>query len=491
MRFAALTTLAVGLCFSSAVRAEPAANASLPYAKLIAGIDGASVVYGDRDGATIALRAADGAPLSELHLTTAWSVAPLPRVTTHSYYVTINARAQSPLALPAAIRLAQVIDSRDDGSTTPPRQAPIPEPFPKELAQAVLAAWIIALVVAIVRRGPITFDFRLPHAVPAAIQLLLLTYWSLYWPGVSARVPSILLQIALAYAVDAAVMFGVFRRWKISFGPLPIVLSANLFAWLSTIGAVVCVVVAVSSRAFFRRGERHIFNPSALGLAVAGLLSILTPYVALGGVFHAMRATPNMAELLLLLALLPQVRFRIVLATVGVVLGQMVFDPDVSHLATASFLVMFALFITDPATMPSTPLGRLCFGLFIGLTIPIARFLLHSQHAPDDLQKVLPVPFANLLVPWFDQLGARFGARFNRVLNPRWNLAHVALWLLLIVPSLIELKPRQFQGDLHWAYGTPFVVRDDDDVPRCEHNPVFCRPFSFWGEAELWAKKGK
>jgi hypothetical protein len=482
-----LLALALPLGVATA-RADPTTDPRAPYERLIQGIDGAAVTWADQNAATVSLRDPGGRHLSDLHLSTRWGTSPTPQFQTASYYVTIHADAETPEALPPAVNVARVIAERDRGGTTP-RHPPVPDRFPQEMMVGVLVAAAMALATGLLRRAPISFEFRPSHLVQGLIQATLLAYWGLYWPGVSARVPSILLQIAFAYAVDALVMLARFRRWKVSFGPLPIVLSANLFAWFSPIGALVCVAVAVASRALIRRQGRAVFNPSALGLSFAGLLSLTTPWVALGGTFHTMRMAPNIAELLIFLALLPQIRFRIVLASVGVVLGQMVFDNDVGHLATAPFLLMFALFVTDPTTMPTTPVGRIVFGFFIGATIPLTAALLRAYGFPDDLQKVFPVPLANLMVPWFDRLGTRFAAATDRAFNPRWNFAHVAVWLALIVPSMVRLKPQQFQADLHWTYRTSTIVRDEDDVPRCEHNPVFCRPFSFLGEARLLASR--
>jgi hypothetical protein len=69
------------------------------------------------------------------------------------------------------------------------------------------------------------------------------------------------------------------------------------------------------------------------------------------------------------------------------------------------------------------------------------------------------------------------------------NAVFVACWLGLVVPRLWVEKPWDFEPALHWNYGTPLVVRDADDVPRCPSNPVFCRPFTVGQELELWRER--
>jgi hypothetical protein len=67
----------------------------------------------------------------------------------------------------------------------------------------------------------------------------------------------------------------------------------------------------------------------------------------------------------------------------------------------------------------------------------------------------------------------------------------VASWLVLCLVLLIGEKPRDFEPSLHWTWGTPLVVRDADDVPRCASNPAFCRPFAFHTEIGLWLNRPK
>jgi hypothetical protein len=167
-------------------------------------------------------------------------------------------------------------------------------------------------------------------------------------------------------------------------------------------------------------------------------------------------------------------------------------------------LLALSLLATDPATIPKTEWGKLLFGVFVGLTLPGVSLLLRGLGRVDDFAKVIPIPGANALVPVFDAVGARADRQTARALAwlrsvvgwpsapapaRSWDVTNalfVACWLLLVVPAMRDEKPRHFEAELHWNWGTPLIVRDADDVPRCERNPVFCRPFMFVQEASLW-----
>jgi len=353
----------------------------------------------------------------------------------------------------------------------------------------------------------VSWNLRLPHLLPAAIQVILFAYWSLYWPAVAVHAPSIALQIAMGFAADAAFSFARFGSWRIGAAPLPIVLSTNLFAWFNPAGIVISILAAFASKALIRRGEIHVLNPSAIGLSVGGVIALVAPdLVHFAGVFHTMNLAPNMAELIIVLALVPQARFRILPVSIGAVLG--LGAADNPAVLRPAMLLAVAVLATDPATIPRSDAGKLLFGGFLGLTIPLTSLVLRHSGQIDDFAKVLPIPVANWLGPWFDLLGGKAVSRAKPALAsvarwttrralPVWltgtgplpNAVFVACWLGLVVPRLWAEKPLDFEPALHWNLGTPLVVRDPDDVPRCPSNPVFCRPFSVGQELELWRER--
>jgi hypothetical protein len=468
-------------------RADPnAANADRIEA-LIAGEPGAHVVAHDgAPGFMIQLDGSDHVAATVLLSTRGYGPIP-PRVTTPSFYVYTNVQHVDDASIERVSHLIRTIASRDDGLLGFEREPfrHVPESLGTLVACTLFAlAWATVLI-ASERR--VVFQFRPSHLIPALLQTSIFTYWSLYWPAVAHRVPSIVVQIVLAYAVDAIVSILKDRTWRVGFGPLPIVLSSNLFAWFTDVGAVVVIVVAVVSRTFIRRGGRHVFNPSAAGLTVAGFLSLFWPPFAFGGVFHTLAMPPNIAEVILLLSLVPQMRFRIVLISLGAALGLHFGFPG-HGVGLPGLLLAFALFATDPATVPGTPVGQLLFGAFVGsATLGFSNLLVYCGQA-DDLSKVFPIPIANALVPLFDAIGETGVARGLFFLGPRWNLAHVALWLCFAVPDIAGTKPGQFLIAPHADYVVPLVHYRDGGLPRCEDNPIFCRPFTFAREVAGWAE---
>ncbi len=413
-----------------------------------------------------------------------------PGVMTRSFYVRVDNHSPDPDLTARMIHVADAIVARDDGRLGFTRHPRPPTATPWVLLWEALAIGLTACAIGLAGRGSVIVELKLVHLLPAILQSVIFAYWALYWHGFVELIPSVLLQIALAYAVDALVMLTLLGTWRIGFGPFPIVLSANLFNWFDPDGTALLIVAAMCSRALIRYRGRHLLNPSAFGLTVALALTLIFPNrFSHGGPFTLFTLAPNLSELVILLALIPQVRFRIVLASLGVYVGLSAahsFYSNVPGLLQPGMLLMMTLFVTDPATIPRTPVGQLLFGVFIGVGVVAVTATGYALGAGDErLNKVLPLTVANLLVPALDHIGQRL-ARWRMVLlEPRWNLAHVALWMLLVI-SLFGHKDENFNGTKHWSNQTPLIVRDADGVPRCEHNPIFCRPFTFVSEARAW-----
>lgn len=420
-----------------------------------------------------------------------WDV---PRATTNSLYFTAQAHLPGIAISERLIHLAHDIAARDDGSFGV-RHPPQPWAPPWPLWLMAISGWTLLGILLLVRRCPVQLNIKLPHLVPAAIQSTIFAYWWTYWPAAGVQIATFPPEILLAYAVDGILAVVWLREWKVGFGPVPIVLSSNLFTAPGPWTALVIILVAFLTRMFVVRNGKHVLNPSAAGLTAGLLLTVLLPGIfQAGGVFSKLSIPPNIAELILLLALIPQARFRIALATVGTAVGLMNAShlfAEVPGLAMPGTLIMLVLFVTDPATIPRTPVGLLAYGYFIGMGVGVTGFATHHLGVGDDrLVKVLPVPFANALVPTFDALGAAAARRWRlAVLQPRWNLLHIAVWWALAIPPLVREKPRQFDAATHWTYRTPLIAFGADDVPRCENNPTFCRPFTFGGELSLWLER--
>jgi hypothetical protein len=437
------------------------------------------------------------------------------RFRTRSFAVEIGTISQDPSVIEAEVRAAWAIAEHDDGSWA----TQIPQGysfFPPDLTWATAVMVIIAAFFANLRGRRATWEVRLPHLLPAAIQVALYAYWSIYWPDVRGHIPSLVLQLIMGFAADATFAYAHFGSWRVGASPLPIVLSANLFAWFDTRGIVISILTAFATKAYLRRDGRHILNPSAAGLTLAGLFATVAPnFVHFGGVFHTMNASPNMAELLLVLALIPQMRFRIVPVTIGAMIAlKLTSNPAV---ARPALLLAIVLLATDPATIPRTDIGKALFGTFLGFGFVLTSIVLRLIPRTDDFSKVMAIPVGNALIPVFDRIGSAVSSFALRAVERRpwlertfallgtwtparqaggargWmapNAAMVAAWLLLILPTFGRDKLHAFEPELYWNWGTPLVRRDADDVPRCSSNPVFCQPFSFVQEASAWLHTG-
>lgn len=370
------------------------------------------------------------------------------------------------------------------------------------LAAIALAAWALALFARLLyhrRRPRLDSVVKLTHLLPVAIQVLLFAYWALYFRDVLDMLPLILLQLAFAYAFDVLLGLTLRDRWTASFGPIPVVLSANLFVWFppasSWLGLLV-IATGLASKALIHRGGRHIFNPSAFGVAVVGLACILfpthAPYVDIA---HQLNMPPNMLELIFLLALIPQARLPIVLVSLGA-LPVIEFGSSIApFIRPAGFwapvFLAIVLLATDPATIPKTGLGRLLAGATLGLLMLIISTWLQSQDISDFYGKVLPIPLVNAMTPWFDRAAAAVTPQISGLFDRRHNRAHVAVWAAFVVAYLYmgDAKRSTFEARRHAEERTPLVVHQPEMPPNCEENPMFCEPFSFVQEAQAWASR--
>ncbi|MEZ4268693.1 MAG: RnfABCDGE type electron transport complex subunit D [Myxococcota bacterium] len=368
------------------------------------------------------------------------------------------------------------------------------------LAALALAAWALALLARLLwrrRRPGLDSVIKLTHLLPVAIQILLFAYWALYFRDVLDMLPLILLQLVFAYAFDVLLALTLRDRYTASFGPIPVVLSANLFVWFppaaSWLGLLV-IAIGLASKALIHRGGRHIFNPSAFGVAVVGLACILfpdhAPYVDIA---HQLNMPPNMLELIFLLALIPQARLPIVLVSLGA-LPVIEYGSEIApFIRPAGFwapvFLAVVLLATDPATIPKTGLGRLLFGATLGVLMLVISTWLQGQDISDFYGKVLPIPLVNAMNPWFDRAAAAITPQISGLFAPRHNRAHVAVWALFVVAHLYidDVKPSAFEARRHAEERTPLVMRQPARSPNCEENPMFCEPFTFVREAQAWA----
>ena len=308
-----------------------------------------------------------------------------------------------------------------------------------------------------------------------------------------------MIQVAFAYGLEA--WFLAWRnggRVQIGASVLPIVGSMNLFVWF--LGqdrwlALLTLTLAIASKHLIQRQGRHIFNPSGFGITVTGALCMLAPETF--GFFdlsHAFNAGPNMVELILLLALIAQLRVPIVLVSLGGFIALLLLvDTQLLSRPTALWGPVFlalCLLVTDPATIPKTPGGKLCFGVVYGTLMALLATGLTAMGENDFFSKVFPLPLVNVLVPWFDRWGERMTSWTRGALEPAHNRAHVALWVALVLAVLFgtNAKVGGFEHNRFDPTLSPRVVVDDQGYASCAQNPAHCEPFSVSAELALWER---
>ena len=340
---------------------------------------------------------------------------------------------------------------------------------------------------------------KITHMLPAAIQVVIYGYWALYWRELPSLLPMIGLQLVWAFALDALLAVWRTGRWVVRVGPVPIVLSANLVALFAPVSwplAIAMISLALLSRDFIRRQGRHVFNPSAFGVSAIGLLNLIWPSLGYSDRAHQFDLPPNMTEVTVLLALIVQLRLPVVLSTLGAGLALNTLELMGLHVLSPSWApvtLILLLFLTDPATIPRSPLGRLLFGILAGLLMGLIGHGLETLNYSDFYAKVLSVPLANLATPtlerWANRLTARL-PRLRRALSPRLNRMHIVLWLALVAMGLSDgvkaerLAPRHVA--MHRENRTPFLVVTPAGRTPCRMNPLYCQPLRLDLEVRCW-----
>lgn len=295
------------------------------------------------------------------------------------------------------------------------------------------------------------------HYIQGSVQLGIYVYWGAYWPNVAQQAPLIVSQLVFLYVVDGLLSWTRGRAWRLGFGPLPIILSTNIFIWFKPdwyAWQFALVALAALGKEFIRwerDGRRtHIFNPSAFALCVVSLVLIGTNSTHLTwGVEIAATLTrpPHIYLEIFLLGLVVMFFFRTTLMTLSAVAVLVALDLG-WHAATgthyfidtnipiAVFLGLHLL-VTDPSTSPRTNGGKMVFGALYGLANFALYWVLEAYNQAEFYDKLLPVPLLNLSVQVLDRWGRSgvlgvLDAWQSRVFTARWtNPLHMATWMAL------------------------------------------------------------
>ena len=325
---------------------------------------------------------------------------------------------------------------------------------------AALCAWTIGLWIVARRQGR---SFRIEcapllrsHYIQGSVQICVYIYWSFYWPNVRAEAPLILAQLVFLYAFDALLSWTRGRSWRFGCGPLPIILSTNVFIWFRDDWywwQFALVATAALGKEFIkwqREGKRtHIFNPSAFGLGVVSLILIATSttqYTWGPEIASTIGHPPHIYLEIFLLGLVVQYFFSVTLMTLSAAAVLCFLDLAYTWITGTYFFVdtglPIAIFlglhllVTDPSTSPRTNAGRVIFGGLYGLANFVLYWVFEIWAIPEFYDKLLPVLALNLGVRAIDRAATsgwigRFTSWEARFTPRRLNLAHMGCWAAL------------------------------------------------------------
>jgi hypothetical protein len=369
---------------------------------------------------------------------------------------------------------------------------------------AALAAWTLVMWWRARSRGELpTIDnqLRANHLIQGGFQFAILAYWAVHWTDLRMLGVGMLLQIAYCFWLDFILSWALFGNWRITVGPVPLVLSTNLF--LLYIGSqfrfgFLVFAIAMLSKHFIQRDGRHLFNPSAFGIVCLSLLWIgdrlSPPSWGLVGTFGYLPTfdpfalAPNMTEWLFLLALLSQLRFPYVLITLGAFIGfAMPGIPDATPpgFADPPIFIAVTFLITDPRTSPRTAFGRLLFGVAYALTARSLDLGLTALVGSDGDAKILAVPVINLMVPMLDRIGATLDTHAGLLLDPKHNRWHVLAWAIIGGLAFSDPGNKRALFLDRSVEATHFFspwATEEHGALTCGHQDIWCTPFSFKDE---------
>jgi hypothetical protein len=363
-------------------------------------------------------------------------------------------------------------------------------------AAGALLALLLNLRRRVRREGRVlhyAFVPRPVHYVQLVMHTTVYAYWGWYWREVYHHIPLILAQIVLVYALDMMVCWWRRDDWVLGFGPFPIVLSTNLFLWFRDdwwFLQFLLVATGVLAKEFltWKREDRrvHIFNPSAIGLALFSviLLATGTTHISWAEQVAVTIGRPTYIYVLIFfLGLVVQSLFSVTLVTLSAAATLYFLNLAYTHATGVYYFVdtnipgaVFLglhLLVTDPATSPRRSFAKVLFGAGYGVGVFGLYFLLGWLGMPTFYDKLLCVPPLNLTVRAMDRLDRGLALQFARyrwrplewirALSPRpANYAHMGVWITLF----LVMTSTGFLGSRHPGANPGFWLQACEDERR-------------------------
>jgi hypothetical protein len=321
------------------------------------------------------------------------------------------------------------------------------------------ASVILALLAIVYRKARRSFRYRVAprpvHYVQMAMHSSIYIYWGWYWREVYHYAPLILAQVVFFYALDMLVTWWRGEEWILGLGPFPIVFSTNLFLWFRDdwfFLQFLMIATAVLCKHFVtwrRDGRRaHIFNPSALALALFSLVLLATHSTRISWaeeVAVSLGRPPYIYLCIFGTGMVVQSLFSVTLVTLSAAATLLLLNLAYTAVtgvyyfvdATIPIAVFLGLhlLVTDPATSPRRNTGKVIFGALYGAAVFCLYSILAWLGMPTFYDKLLCVPPLNLTVRWLDRVSVRVEAMlpdlnwFAGWSPRRLNFAHMAVWI--------------------------------------------------------------
>ena len=340
-----------------------------------------------------------------------------------------------------------------------------------QLSIASSVAVLLAFAAVLGRRAVTTgrtlkWEFlpKSPHYVQLVMHACLYAYWGWYWREVYHYAPLILVQIVYVYALDMLLCWSRRDRWIAGFGPIPIILSTNLFLWFRDDWfflqfVMISIGVVAKEYVTWKRDGRttHIFNPSAVGLFIFSVILIATKSTGITWgeqIAVTLHQPPNIYLEIFVLGLVVQALFSVTLVTLSAAAMLCAMNLLYTHTTgvyqfvdsniPVSVFIGLHLLVTDPATSPRSNSGKIIFGGLYGMCVFGLYSFLSLIGAPRFYDKLLCVPALNLSVRWLDRVGYPLdrsaAALFERLRAPKFlwagsprqtNFAFMSIWIVL------------------------------------------------------------
>ena len=357
------------------------------------------------------------------------------------------------------------------------------------LSLLIWQLWLLYRSAAVGRSLEIQIRITRAHYVQAMVQLCIYLYWGWYWRSVYDQATLILAQLVFAYVFDMLLCWSRRSQWILGFGQFPIVLSTNLFLWFKDdwfIWQFAMIAVGQLGKEFFRWTKdgrvTHIFNPSGFSLTVfsIGLLATGNTELTWGREIAKTLLSPDSIYVVIfLLGLVVQYFFSVTLMTLAAVTALYLLNVIYTsatgvyyfidiNIPIAVFLGLHLL-VTDPSTSPRSGLGRMIFGSLYGVSVFALYGMLEWIQAPSFYDKLLCVPFLNLVIQILDRWSGLIENRFlrfsslyglRRVIQA--NIVHISIWALIF----FFLYSTEFLGKEHEGEKLSFWRQECNDGSR-------------------------